>query len=184
MSSELVQIFRDTLQKLFDRDPFKFLPRLVSPWASKSRGNYSSMVSPSASCAYMHTRWTWACARVSLRIRRQRWRDTHRPRYCCLPITSDNGSISGSGAEIVPPSVTGMAHAAVLADVFERNAISAITKVEAGNWRDPLSVICTRYNGFGGFSLLFSFFFFFFENLEDTTRLVSREHVVHCVEFV
>ena len=40
-----------------------------------------------------------------LRVDRE-GRDTHRPRYCCLPITSDNGSISGSGAEIVPPSVT------------------------------------------------------------------------------
>lgn len=113
--------------------------------------------SPCTSCSlYTHTRVRREL--VSLRIRggdiphRQRWRDTHRPRYCCLPITSDNGSISGSGAEIVPPSVTGMAHAA---DVFERNAISAITKVEAGNWTDPLSVICTRYNAFGGFSLLF-----------------------------
>lgn len=32
---------------------------------------------------------------------REREREMHRLRYCCLPITSDNGSISGSGTEIV-----------------------------------------------------------------------------------
>jgi len=38
---------------------------------------------------------------------RERERETHQLRYCCLPITSDNGSISGSRAEIVPRSVDG-----------------------------------------------------------------------------
>lgn len=150
------------LQKfLFVRHSFKLLPRLTISSPSRveiihrwSRPLYR-VSSPAHTCAC-------ACGFVARYSRvereRERWRDTHRPRYCCLPITSDNGSISGSGAEIVPPSVTGMAHAATFGDVFERNAISAITKVEAGNWRDPLSVICTRYNGFRVFLV---------ENLEN-----------------
>lgn len=58
-------------------------------------------------------------ALVNLRVEKQRpggegeerEREIHRPRYCCLPITSDNGSISGSRTEIVPRSVGGRQYA-------------------------------------------------------------------------